>query len=120
MGEMDEMYGDYPEGTSPFDGEPDDLLDCLNCDRYFDPPDGRRAPRLFCRDMCRDEAKYVRYARKVRSDGRIDQPDVRVALVIKRAHLLAGGYAEKGRHLSPQERKAVFARDSGRCRECGG
>lgn len=55
---------------------------CANCD----------APvvdaQLYCRQLCRDEAKYVRYYRASIADDSIVDPDVRDALRIRLAHLL--------------------------------
>jgi hypothetical protein len=75
---------------------------------------------LFCSDLCKDEAKFVRYFRACLNDGRYDQPDVQEALRIRLAHILGGGYAERERLLPQSIRDAVIARDKGRCRKCGG
>jgi 5-methylcytosine-specific restriction endonuclease McrA len=74
---------------------------------------------LFCSEPCRQTAKVIRYWRRISRDGRIDRPDVKDALHMKVAHLLAGGYPEQIRRLSPATRKAVWDRDHGRCRLCG-
>lgn len=112
------------------------LLDstCLNCDRggWPDPVqpdasgtyelsdlDGRTGSVLYCSEYCDQEAAYVRYARGVTRDGRIERPDVREALEIRRAHLLGGGYSEHARRLSPEQRQAALAADGGTCRKCG-
>jgi 5-methylcytosine-specific restriction endonuclease McrA len=86
---------------------------CANCD----------APvvdaQLYCRQLCRDEAKYVRYYRASIADNSIVGPDVRDALRIRLAHLLSGGYDARLRQLSLEVRRAVFERDEFRCRRCG-
>jgi len=64
---------------------------------------------LFCSELCSQTA----------STGRIDQPDVRQAVRTRVAHLLAGGYHEAARRLSPAIRAQVWERDSGRCVSCG-
>jgi len=75
---------------------------------------------LFCSDLCKDEAKFVRYFRACLIDGRHNQPDVQEALRIQLAHILGGGYAERERRLPQAVREAVIARDNRRCRRCGG
>jgi 5-methylcytosine-specific restriction endonuclease McrA len=117
MGEMDEWYGEYPDGgRNPCDGDPDDEPSCVNCDRPIEHP---RFPYLYCSQLCRQEAKYVRYSRSVLKDGRIEQPDVQEALSIRLASILGGGYPERERHLTPEAREAAFLRDGSRCRICG-
>ena len=86
---------------------------CPNCDE----PIG--APTLFCSDLCRDEAKFVRYYRACIKDGRIKQPDVVEALQIRMAHILGGGYAERERRLSLDLRGQVIERAKGLCQSCG-
>jgi 5-methylcytosine-specific restriction endonuclease McrA len=74
---------------------------------------------LFCSDLCKDEAKFVRYFRACIVDGRYDQPDVQEALRIRLAHILGGGYADRERRLPQAVREAVIARAKGRCQNCG-
>src|SRR6266542_5719934 len=89
---------------------------CFNCDQVMN----RSLPvRLFCSEACADEAKFVRYWRRCTRDGRINQPDVLEALQIRLAHIMAGGYSERERHITRSRRAEVFKRDEGRCRECG-
>ena len=62
----------------------------------------------------------MRYARRVRKDGRDQRQDVRDALVIQRAWLLSGGYNERDRQLSEDVRRLVIARAAGQCQAgCG-
>ena len=86
---------------------------CVNCDSPV--PNAR----LFCSDLCRDEAKYVRYYRKVIDEGSVEDLEIREALLIKRAHILAGGYDWRLRQLPQELRRAVIDRDRGVCRRCG-
>ncbi|MCI0558417.1 MAG: HNH endonuclease [Nitrososphaera sp.] len=86
---------------------------CPNCDSLVNKA------ALFCSDLCRDEAKFVRYFRACLNDGRYNEPDVQEALRIRLALILGGGYAERARRLSQTIRDAVIARDGGRCRKCG-
>ena len=88
-------------------------IQCLNCDG------GLVKPKLFCSDLCTDEASLVRYIRRCRQDGRDRKPDVREAVQIRMAHILAGGYSERERELSRSVRLQVIARDGGRCQKCG-
>jgi hypothetical protein len=85
---------------------------CPNCDRPV--PDAQ----LFCPPICRDEAKYVRYYRARIADRTIRHADIREALRIRLAHILAGGYDARLRQVAVVVREAVIARDNGRCRTC--
>lgn len=86
---------------------------CPNCDKPV------ADAQLFCSLLCRDEAKYVRYYRARVADGSIVDADIRDALRIRLAHLLAGGYDARLRQLPLGVRRAVFERDNYRCRTCG-
>ncbi len=86
---------------------------CPNCDRLV------ADARLFCSDLCRDEAKFVRYFRACAADGRLRRPDVEEALNTRLALILGGGYPERQRQVSKDLRAAVIARDAGRCQACG-
>jgi len=86
---------------------------CPNCDT------GLNDASLFCSDLCKDEAKFVRYFRACLRDGRYDQLDVQEALRIRLALILGGGYPERARQLRPSVREAVIARDKGKCQKCG-
>ncbi|HKO56344.1 MAG TPA: HNH endonuclease [Thermoanaerobaculia bacterium] len=85
---------------------------CPNCDEPV--PDAR----LFCSELCREEAKYVRYYRTKIDDGSIVQADIRDALRMRLAHILAGGYHARLRQVPVDVRRAVIERDGGRCRAC--
>lgn len=86
---------------------------CVNCFKELEKVE------LFCSQLCRDEAKWVRYVRKCTADGRIDDPDVREAIQIRRAHILSGGYDARGRRLSDDVRARVIERAGGLCEMCG-
>jgi 5-methylcytosine-specific restriction endonuclease McrA len=86
---------------------------CANCGHILGEA------KLFCSDLCRDEAKFVRYFRACIMDGRTTQPDVLDALQIRFAHLLASGYVARARALPDATRKAVILRDRGSCQSCG-
>lgn len=88
---------------------------CANC---LDPlPEDEET--LFCSAWCAEIASTVRYQRRVFRDGRIKQPDVREAVMIRNAFLLAGGYHSLGRTLPQATRSEVKIRDGGRCKICG-
>ncbi|GAB3861721.1 HNH endonuclease [Dactylosporangium cerinum] len=88
---------------------------CANCMQRLAP----QIEGLFCSELCGQYASTVRYWRRIVRDGRIDNPDVRVALNVRIAHLLAGGYARRARHLPDETRAQVWRRDENRCRTCG-
>jgi hypothetical protein len=88
-------------------------LRCANCGQEMD------SPKLYCEQLCRQEAAWVRYARACNSDGRIDDPEVWEALQIQLAHIISGGYDKRGRTLSKETRARIFQRDNGKCQKCG-
>jgi 5-methylcytosine-specific restriction endonuclease McrA len=69
--------------------------------------------------LCKDEAKYVRYVRACKSDGRIKQIDIQLAIQMKKAHILGGGYREKDRRVSGSLRDKLIKKYHGRCVICG-
>jgi len=89
---------------------------CLNCDGILIATD---KPKLFCSDKCQQEARFVRYFRSCKRDGRVNQPDVREALEIKMAHSLGGGYQANERRLPLSTRQKVYERDNRTCQKCG-
>ncbi len=90
------------------------LRPCANCGVLIQG--GRN---LFCTELCRQAAKAVRYARGVQADGRIEFLDVQEAVDVKIAFVAGGGYDERGRRLTTDQRVAVMERSSGLCVECG-
>jgi 5-methylcytosine-specific restriction endonuclease McrA len=85
---------------------------CPNCDSPA------QDASLFCTELCRDEAKFVRYYRERIADGTLWKPDVREAIQIKRAHILNGGYNAQARQVPDAIRQSVIERDGGKCRSC--
>jgi 5-methylcytosine-specific restriction endonuclease McrA len=109
------------ERLHPLQGFTDDELSgydpglCVNCDAV--PAEDNQ--RLYCSALCREKAKFVRYARGCLRDGRVHRdPDVVYAIQIRMAVILGGGYPP-ARTLPPAVRAAVMERDQGRCRLCG-
>lgn len=92
---------------------------CANCFEQL-PTDPNHRPHLFCSELCRDYASLVRYWRSVVRDGRFEQdPEVRYAVQIQIAHLLAGGYHGQARTIPAETRALVKERDKV-CVSCGG
>jgi 5-methylcytosine-specific restriction endonuclease McrA len=88
---------------------------CASCLRRL--PESEEG--LFCSELCSQTASTIRYWRRIVRDGRIGQPDIQQAIRTRVAHLLAGGYHEAARRLSPVIRAQVWDRDGGRCVFCG-
>ncbi|MCU1584532.1 MAG: endonuclease [Microbacteriaceae bacterium] len=88
---------------------------CANCLKPL-PED---VEALFCSTWCNEIAGAVRYQRGAVRDGRINDPDVREAIMVKNAFLLAGGYQALGRTLPTSIRLEVKTRDAGKCQVCG-
>lgn len=101
----------------PPSGDTPPAFVCLNCDGTVEHT---KQVRLFCSELCGEEAKFVRYFRRCKRDGRINQSDVMEAIQIRFAHIMAGGYRERERYISPAVRVAVFDRDRRLCQKCGG
>jgi hypothetical protein len=88
---------------------------CPNCDRA-----PGEAESLFCGELCRQEASFVRYVRSAIATGRIANRGVlRLGLGTQLIMLANGGYATRARTVAPDVRVAVRKRESGRCRLCG-
>jgi 5-methylcytosine-specific restriction endonuclease McrA len=92
--------------------EPDHCANCLEA-----LPE--RIEALFCSELCSQTAETVRYWRRISCDARINDPEVKLALRTRIAHLLAGGYRRQARKMSDAVREQVWARDSGGCVQCG-
>ena len=88
---------------------------CANCLERL--PDDVEA--LYCSAWCSEVSETVRYLRRVVRDGRIEQPDVQLAVATRNAFLLAGSYRALGRTLPPATRAEVLHRDDGLCQLCG-
>lgn len=103
QGITDDELNDYDPGL------------CVSCDAALaDDNQG-----LYCSALCREKAKFVRYARGCLRDGRAkNDTDVAYALRIRMAMILGGGYPP-ARSLPPAVRAAVIERDQGLCRLCG-
>ena len=91
-------------------------LVCLHCEEEM-PPFVK--PRLYCSLACEQEAELVRYMRRCTADGRIEQADVQLAVQIRMAHIMAGGYNKESRTLSRETKEAVLRRSKGKCEACG-
>ncbi len=90
---------------------------CPNCGERFHPPNLRG---MYCSLRCKDEAKYVRYHRRVLVEYPDGPPeDVAIAVRMKRVYALGNGYDATARRLSPETRAAVIERDRGMCVMCG-
>ena len=89
---------------------------CPNCDQTVTLT---TVVKLYCSDLCSDEAHFVRYFRARISDGKINQLDIKEALQIRMGHILAGGYNERERRVPDHVRRTVFERDKGLCQKCG-
>jgi hypothetical protein len=89
---------------------------CLNCDQ---PMTLTSVIKLYCSDLCSEEAHFVRYFRACKGDGRVNQPDVKEALRIRLGHIRNGGYRGSERRIPLAVRRAVRERYKGLCQECG-
>ena len=92
---------------------------CANCFEPL-PDDYEHRPWLFCSGLCQDTANTIRYWRKTSRNGKFEaDPDVRYAISIRLAHMLAGGYNSEARRIPLDVRAMVIERDRV-CVKCGG
>lgn len=92
---------------------------CANCFEPL-PDDYEHRPWLFCSVLCQDTANTIRYWRKTSRNGRFQaDADVRYAISIRLAHMLAGGYNSDARRIPLDVRALVIERDRV-CVSCGG
>src|SRR5262245_46087609 len=91
---------------------------CLNCLKILEWSQLERG-KLYCSKLCGDTAITVRYARRTIADGRYNDPLVKMAIDVRIAAILSGGYPAQERKLSPDVRAAIFARDNHLCKICG-
>lgn len=92
---------------------------CANCFQPL-PDDNKHKPALFCSERCNSVAKDVRYWRKALRNGSLqNDPETRLVLHTRIAHLLAGGYNAAARTIPAGVRAFVFGRDEV-CVQCGG
>src|SRR5258708_12111341 len=89
---------------------------CFNCDGLIKIT---REPKLFCSELCQQEASLVRRVRRYTKDGRINQPDVQKELGIRISHIHRGGYKERERHIPAPIRRKIYERDKEICQKCG-
>ncbi len=89
---------------------------CANCGILMQP---ERSSTLFCSELCSQVAKAIRYMRARAEDGRDKEPDVQYAIRVRLAQIAAGGYHERKRTLSREQRSEVTSRYKGRCVICG-
>lgn len=92
---------------------------CANCFEPL-PASYEHRPWLFCSVLCRETANTVRYWRKTSRNGQFEaDPEVRQAIGIRLAHMLAGGYNADTRRIPVDVRALVIERDRA-CVKCGG
>jgi hypothetical protein len=83
---------------------------CANCDAVLEIEN----QTLFCGEFCTQVASFVRYARRVARDPvRSVDPEVKEAIRTRMAILIGGGYPERARRLTDEQRAAIIERDGG-------
>src|SRR5829696_5878881 len=92
LGPMVQAKGRKQKKASTFDNPPPFV--CINCDRAIELTG---QVKLFCSEICSEEAKFVRYFRRCSREGRIKKADVQEAVEIRFAHIMAGGYPARER-----------------------
>jgi hypothetical protein len=90
---------------------------CPNCNEVIP---FRKPIRIYCCQLCGDEARLVRYVRRCKREAKLDDPDVLDAIQTKFAHIMGGGYPLEERIVPASTRQCVIERAKGRCEKCGG
>lgn len=90
-------------------------FECPNCKNIIP---WERPYKLYCSDICREEAKYVRYHRRIIDEGREKDFDIKLALEIKKVSAASGGYSAKLRRLPNSVREKVLSMANRRCTIC--
>jgi hypothetical protein len=93
------------------------VVECLECGAAIALTN--RA-KFYCSLVCHQTLKTIHYARATVADGRFQRdPTIAEALDVRIAYILAGGYHEVERRVSPALRAQVFERDGYKCVLCG-
>ena len=89
-------------------------LECPNCGEKTDEK------RLFCCEVCSQEAGFIRYVRRALQDGRLyDLAVLRDAIGTKLLMIRSGGYPTRERTVPALLRVEILQRDDYRCQLCG-
>ena len=89
-------------------------LECPNCGEKTDEK------RLFCSEVCSQEAGFIRYVRRALQDGRLyDLAVLRVVIGTKLLMIRSGGYPTRERTVPALLRGEILQRDSYCCKLCG-
>lgn len=88
---------------------------CINCNNIIP---WKRIQKLFCSDLCRDEADYVRYHRKAINENRQDIPEVRDAIEARKLSVISGGYPSKKRKIPKLLREKILKLANHQCAVC--
>ena len=89
-------------------------LECPNCGEKTNEK------RLFCSEVCSQEAGFIRYVRRALQDGRLyDLAVLRDAIGTKLLMIRSGGYPTRERTVPDLLRSEILHRDSSCCRLCG-
>jgi hypothetical protein len=87
---------------------------CPNCDTRSE------RKKLFCSELCNQEAQLIRYIRRVLKDDRAADVEVlRDGIGTRMLMVRSGGYPTRARTIAPALRAAVVARDAAQCVLCG-
>ncbi|EMJ89494.1 HNH endonuclease [Leptospira meyeri] len=88
---------------------------CVNCDENIP---WERPKKLFCSDLCQEEAKYIRYHRRAIYEGKDKIPKIALAIQIKQVSIISGGYSAKIRRIPNTLREKIFKQAKNRCKIC--
>ncbi|MDP1609694.1 MAG: HNH endonuclease [Sulfuritalea sp.] len=105
---------DVDQTTSPTLTDLAEQIICPNCGKEF------ATSKLFCSELCQQEAITVRHCRRVTRDRqRCQNLDVQEGIGIELLMLFGGGYPTEARTMSEELRAQIFERDGAICQFCG-
>lgn len=88
---------------------------CVNCNNIIP---WARPQKLFCKDICKDEADYVRYHRKAISENRHEIEEIRDAIEARKLSVVSGGYPSKTRKIPKLLREKILTLANNQCAVC--
>lgn len=114
ISEVAEENLDVDQTTSPTLTDLAEQVICPNCGKEF------ATPKLFCSELCQQEAITVRHCRRVTRDRqRCQDLDVQEGIGIELLMLFGGGYPTEARTMPEELRAQIFERDGANCQLCG-
>ncbi len=95
------------------------LVGAMEHDRTCCPNCDGASPKLFCCELCSQEAAFIRYLRRKVSNVDVGIDVVRDGIGTPLLMIRGGGYPTRERTVPKATREFVISRDGGLCQVCG-